>query len=371
MKSIKKYWLEYRLVLICFLVWRVGLFAIGYIAISSLPFKKSFPYIFDLLSSKGYPQWLWHFGNFDGVHYLDIAGRGYHSIGSQVFFPLFPILIRVFSFFDTRHILLSGLLVSNFAFLLSAICFYHLAKKTFDKKIASWATLFLFAFPTSFFFGSIYSESVFFLVTLLAFATKGAVSVIFSIYAGLSRLIGAAVPFALLFQRGRNWFYLFGFIGTLFYILFLKFYFNSPLYFISGQSLFRNERSSDITHLVTPFQTTYRYIKIFLTVDISSFAFFVAGIELVAFIAGIVILFNLTFRRKIPIEWMIYSWIALLIPSFTGTFTSMPRYLMTIFPIYIYLAMIKNTKTRIVILMLFIVLLGLFTAFFARGYFIS
>src|SRR3989344_4709824 len=74
-------------------LWRVALLAIAAYAISSLPFKPSFPYWETLLEPNGHPLF-WSWGNFDGVHYLTIAMHGYSAQFTQAFFPLYPLAIR-------------------------------------------------------------------------------------------------------------------------------------------------------------------------------------------------------------------------------------------------------------------------------------
>src|SRR5688572_29034439 len=56
-----------------------------------------------LLIPTGFPSWVWGFGNFDGVHYLSIAQNGYQALGSQAFFPLFPIIVRWLSFIFPKN----------------------------------------------------------------------------------------------------------------------------------------------------------------------------------------------------------------------------------------------------------------------------
>lgn len=352
--------MSFKKILLLFLGWRTGLFLLGILGFSLLPFKASFPYIDEQLVSSGFPQAVWQWGNFDGVHYLDIAKNGYHGSGLQVFFPLYPLLIKL-GWLLTSNYFFTALFISDSFFFLSLIVFYRLCKKHFSEETAWWATLFLLFFPTSFFFGSIYSESLFLFLVLGSFWFLGAGrlvgSAILGALSGMTRIVGA-------FAFG-------GIFGFLSYAAYLWWGFGNPLYFLSAQAAFRNERAYSLTALVTPPQVVFRYLKIFTTVDPFQPAFQVAILEFGFFIFGVVILFWLTIKRKVPLSWLIFSWLALMVPSFSGTFSSMPRYVLTIFPIYIALALIKRSAVKIAVLTLFILLLGYLTILFTRGYWVA
>lgn len=349
MKSIKKFWEQNNFVVLVFLVWRAWLFLLGAVSFRLLTFKASFPYIDPMLIASGYPQWFWHWGNFDGVHYLGIAQNGYAAAGTQVFFPLYPVLIKLGASLIQNYFL-AAFLISNLAILFAAIILYRLSK-------SKWAVLFLFAFPTSFFFGSVYTESLFLLLILSAFYLTGAAKWLFSFLAGLTRLVGAFVGA--------------GIGGVIAYAFYLWQTFGNPLYFLSAQGSFANNRANSLLTLVTPPQVVVRYLKIFLTATPSHPDFLVAVLEFSAFLFGIAVLLWLTLRKKTPVSWLIFSWLALFLPTFSGTLSSMPRYLLTIFPIYLALAAIKSKEVKIVLLVLSVFLLSLLTTFFVRGYWVG
>ncbi len=356
MKFIKKFWRDNRLILTIFVLWRGSLFALGFLSFQLLTFKASFPYINNQLIASGFPQWFWHWGNFDGVHYLGIAQSGYLLSGTQVFFPLYPLLIKLFDFLTTNPFL-SGFLVSNITALAAALLLFHLVRKKFDRTIAAWTVAFLFAFPTSFFFGSIYTESLFLALVLAAFSFKGLKSGIFSYFAGLTRLVGGFIGF--------------GAAGVATYSLYLWAAFGKPLYFLQAQGSFANNRANSLTSLVTPPQVLVRYLKIFLTAGPGHYDYWIAVLEFAAFIFGIIVLGWLTWKRKVPVSWLVFSWAALILPSFSGTLSSMPRYLLTIFPIFIGLALIKSQSLKIILLFLSFLFLALLTTLFVRGYWVA
>lgn len=320
------------------------MFLLAFLGQKILPQKISYPYADTILAPSGFPSWVWSWGGFDGVHYLTVAKSGYDGFGTQVFFPLYPLLINIFNRLISNY-LLTGLLISNLSILFAAIILYKMTKN-------KWTVVFLFAFPTSFFFGSVYTESFFLFLVLLTFSY----SKIFSFFAGATRLVG-------IFLLPWGW------AGLVFYSFYLWRRFDRPLFFLSAQEAFGNSRAAALTTLVTPFQTLFRYGKIFLTASPAHYNFWVAFSEIAAFVFGIGMLLWLT--KKIPLSWLIFSWLDLLLPTFSGTLSSIPRYLLGIFPIFIGLASIKNPTVKLGITGFFVILLAVFTILFTQGYWVS
>src|SRR5262249_7772355 len=103
---------------------------------------------------------------FDAYFFLQIAHRGYTNQGLGAFFPLYPVLIRLFSWPLFGHFTLAGLLVFWLCAWGSYLCFYRLAAREFGERVARWALLFLALSPVSFFSFAPYSESLFLLVSI-------------------------------------------------------------------------------------------------------------------------------------------------------------------------------------------------------------
>ncbi len=106
------------------------------------------------------------FKTWDAQHYLFLSEKGYKpNIDSDRFFPLLPILINLLTFI-TRNSVFSGLLLSNVASFIGFYFFYRFVEiLTQSEKIAFLSSILLLAFPTSFYFSLIYSESILFLLT--------------------------------------------------------------------------------------------------------------------------------------------------------------------------------------------------------------
>ncbi len=105
----------------------------------------------------------------DSLHYVDIAKNGYVNTGDAanfiVFFPLYPLLIRLITV-DFAYANLSALLISNVSSIIAFFYLYKLAKLDFSAGVAQKAVLFLGIFPTAYFLSVPYTEGLFFALTI-------------------------------------------------------------------------------------------------------------------------------------------------------------------------------------------------------------
>src|SRR3989344_6617049 len=154
-------------------------------------------------------------------------------------------------------------------------------------------------------------------------------------------------------------------LGLLIYMIYLKIEYNNPFYFLTAQSVWGQERST--TGIVLLPQVFWRYIKILATT--SGLPLLNASFELVSSVFAIVIL--ILANKKVKREWLIFSWLAVLTPTLTGTLASMPRYILIAFPIFIVLASIRSTRLKVLLVILSLVILSLLTVLFTRGYWVA
>jgi len=358
-------------IIIFFLAWRIFTLLLAFAAPVIIPeFGAKFPYFQEILINTTLPHFIWSQGNFDGVHYLRIAQDGYIYQYTQAFFPVYPILIKIGSFFTFGNELISALLVSNLSFLAALIVFFKLVREKFNENIAKWSCIFLLSFPTSFYFGAIYTEGLFFLLVVSAFymIEKGKFwqGAIIGSVASATRLVGVFLAFTLtLSKKNIRIPFLVVPIGLLFYMIYLQFEFQNPFYFLTAQSVWGQERST--TNIVLLPQVFYRYLKILLTTN--GLLFFNALFELSTTIFALLTLY--LGRRLIKREWLIFSLLAILTPTLTGTLASMPRYILVGFPIFIILAHLKNRHTKFMIAVTFVLLLTVTTILFSQGYWVA
>lgn len=377
-------------ILLLFLLWRAFLFLV-LIASKSFLFPRA-GYAYTLLTyflEKGsvlsnfliYP-----FGNFDGIYYLLIAAKGYTV--NAGFFPLFPLVINVSARlfgpniipFDPKQYFTAIALVSFF-FLASLIIFYKLIKLDYKENVAILSIIFLLIFPTSFFFASIYSESLFLFLSLWSFyfarRKKWLLAGIMAAFLSATRLVGIAMLPALLYEYFKNeknkslgkfLSICLAPIGLIAYIFYNLQKWGNPLYFIQAQGNFANNRT--VNSIILFPQTMFRYIKILITLKPVIYEWWVALFELSFFIFALV-LFHIAWKNRIRMSYLIFGALCFLIPVSSGTFTALPRYILPIFPLFITLALIKNKVFKIIYCTVSTVLLFIFFILFSKGYFIS
>lgn len=298
--------------------------------------------------------------NFDGEHYLTIAASGYHEY-EQAFFPGYPLVMRfVAQNFLADNYILAGLLISNTSFLLSLFVVARMLSvvlKKMEEESLRWTLAFMVFFPTSFFYASLYSESLFLLLLVTSFYFLSQKRLFFyGVVAGIAssvRLVGSflMVPF-----------------GLAAYMFFLGKEYNDPLLFIHVQSAFGAERSNG-DFILLP-QVYFRYLKIFTTVGKMEYSYWIAMLEFVLFNSALYLLWKAWKDSAIPREWVYFSLAALIIPSLTGSLSSMPRYILVCLPVYIVLSRLPST-IRNVTFALSCLLLGVLTILFTRGYWVS
>ena len=350
------------------------------------------------------PNWISALANFDGLHYISIARNGYAQY-EQAFFPLYPILIKYLSPIFSNNQLLTGLIISNVSFFIGIT----ILARSF--KDSNWILIFLLLFPTSFFFGAVYTEGLFFLlfISTLYFLKKRnyLLTAIFVFLSSLTRLVGVFLIIPITFHwisislKSRRDvinhvstnFNKFQQISTVFapilglfaYCLYLFKTTGDPLFFITSQPIFGANRSS---HLILLPQVYWRYFKIFLTAAHDS-RFYVSVVEFFTFnFVFIILIFDLFKNLKIK-NWKliencklkienydllvlnIFSFSNLILPTLTGTFSSIPRYSLFSLSFFIYLAQIKNNLIKYLIFIVFLILHILLLGYFTQGYFIS
>jgi len=147
-------------------------------------------------------------------------------------------------------------------------------------------------------------------------------------------------------------------------MIYLQLNFNDALYFWHAQPVFGAERSGS-SFILLP-QVIWRYIKILLTVSNIKYEFWVALSELVFSLYAVSLLIIASIKRIRP-SYLIFSWIAILAPTLSGTLSSMPRYVLIAFPIFIILALMKYKLFKIFLLLVNIIFLIIYSIIYTRG----
>lgn len=332
--------------------WRIGLFLIVTLVTSVVGFLFPYPN-FDYLIGLGNfipPLWIW--GGFDGVHYITIAENGYIAESTQAFFPVFPQLMRFFYLHLKMNALFSGLLVSNLSLFIAIALFWKLLKLDFKESRVFPIIILLLLFPNSFFLGAVYSESTFLALLFGAFlaARKGKwwLAGMLGAIASATRFIGIFILPALLVELwlerreekihrmitradvSRFLAVCLVPLGLLLYMNYLQVHFNDPLKFLHVQQTFGAGRSDNIVLL---YQVFWRYAKMLVTVNPLSLLYLRVSKEL--FWSFFFLVLGIASFRKTRLSYAVFSALAYLAPTLTGTFSSMGRYVLVMFPAFI------------------------------------
>lgn len=352
--------------------------------------------ISNYLRNPGIFSWL----NFDGEHYLLITQNGYSPL-NYFYFPLYPLLIRTISSFTgngVNSLAINGLFVSNVSFFVGLVGLAKLVRLDYSKDIVRLTLILLITFPTSFYFGSYYTESLFFALTIWSFYfTRRGNWLLSGVLGGLStatRIVGLAlIPafFVEAFLKGNlkgfkdfNWMKILGILliptGLVVYMFYLKQQAGDPLEFLHSVGTFGEQRSSSFVMLP---QVFYRYIvKIIPNINNAYFpAVFTIWLEFIVAslfgglaALGVLVGFRKQKKLKFRLSYSVFLIIGYLIPTLSGSFSSLPRYVLVLFPAYLLSAIyFKSMKKYIqyAILAILLICMWVATSFFVRGYWIA
>lgn len=349
----------YPNVTIIFSIWAVCVLSIFYFSFSFLPHSDLFPH-----------QFLKNLANWDGGHYLGIAQNGYSS-AQFVFFPLYPLLINLISKV-TGDFLLAGLIISFVSAILAVNLLYSLVKLDFGKQYANRTLLALLFFPLSFHFLTVYTESLFLLLAVATFflarKKRFLLATICAVLVSATRVTGLAVVFSLILSvylvegiTKKNWWILLSPLGLLAYSFYLYIQMGDPFAFVTSQRAFGH------SSLVVP-GSSIIYAALHLTME-SIAGNFRNLLDLIFTLFGIFAIWQVF--RKLSLDYAIFSIISLILPLFSPTIAAMPRYLLTIFPIFIVMSFSKNQYIILSYQMISLMLLSVYAILFVNGYWVS
>ncbi len=347
-------------IILAFCGWRLALYIAAYLSgvISDNIANFDQPHPLASLGNLLFRSWL----HWDAAWYVSIARDGYFYRGTEeqssvAFFPLFPVLMRIVSeaipFVDRADaLIIAGMLVANLSFLLCLLLIYRLTKKLFSEHpqsdlIAKSATFSLMLFPSSVFFVSPYSESVFLLMVLLSFYAleKGnwLLAGVFGALAAFGRLSGVTLvlPLAIEFlrrcrkTRKNLWQILYlGIIplGLIAYMGYLNQHFGEPLAFLRAVSA---PHWRQIPR--APWLSYIEEVHSLLTHPNNAYY-----LEQVSYATLFIVLILLSFR-VLPVGYAVYGLIGLLLP-FSTNLVSIQRYVLAIFPGFMVLGYLSRYR---------------------------
>lgn len=333
-----------------------------------------------------YLAWIW--ANFDGRHYIRIATLGYQHF-NYAYFPLYPSLISLLGHLVHAPHLYLGITISVLSLVFACFFVYRIACLDYNSQVATTTLFLLSVFPLSFFYHSVYTDSLFLLVSTASFyyARRGRwiTSGLFAALATSDRITGITLLPALLvewyMQNVKKPLHLnevlqkfintglktqiIGLTGISVYMFYLYRKFNDPFVFQKSMVAWKQ---GDI---VFPPQVIFRYFKIFYFVDYHSLVFWIAALEFGSFFLYLAL--SIYVWRKVRVSYGVFMVLLVCMVTFTGTLAGTPRYILHLFPAFIGLALIVRKKPFLLyaLSILFLSLGFVLTALFSRGYFVS
>lgn len=373
-----------------FLVWRLLLFIPVLLGSAFINLGPSVPYfeinyfypdLPEILNFSPIKAW----ANFDGVHYINIASKGYVNEGR--FFPLLSIIIYILSIGNLYFPItfLVALILPNIIFFAALFLLYKLLRLDYNEKSAFNIIKVLLIYPLSFFFISVYTEGLFLLLSVSCFylirkrlwwqASLVTMLLASTRFVGIFMIPVFIYEFWITEKPKTFKQYLriplmsfISILGVAAYSVYNYFKWGDFLYFLNAHTALGNGRSS--SELILPLQTIYRYFKILTTMPYYKFEWSVALLELASFFFAAVLLF-IAWKKKVRLSYLIFGCLVFFLPSFSGTFSGLPRYTLAAFPILIALGLIQNKYIKIGYYLVSILLTIILLMFFTRAYFIA
>lgn len=337
---------------------------------------------YEILLNKPAPSLLNIWNKWDSPSYLDIAENGYRGFGDEMwvriaFLPFYPFLIWILTFV-LKNYKLSALVVSNLAYVVACFYLYRLVLKRYDEGTAIRSVVFMSIFPTAYFFHAGYTESLFLALTIASFYYAGdnrwLIAGIFGMLASATRITGIFLFPALLIEymfqneyrikRIRlNALYLFLIlVGFAAYLVINYMTFDNPFAFLDAQ---REYWHKTLSPPWKGLMQAYSYTR--WKHAAPAYRLMIGWAELLFAIFGLLCTIWSFIRLRVSYGvYMLLTWVAATATSFV---LSVPRYSLSLFPIFILLALIaRRTEIYYIITIVFLLFYGVFLMSFALGH---
>ena len=355
------------------LVAKLAVFVLGYVTAYEVAFASG-------SSTQPLGLFMDMFAKWDSPHYMYIAQHGYTNQGDPanfiVFLPLYPVLVRLITF-DFSYVNLSGLTVSNVASVVAVIYLFKLAKLDYNDSVAKKAVLFLCVFPTAYFMSAVYTESLFLaLVIASLYYARNArwfLAGFLGFFASLTRLAGLILLPVLIVEylHQKNWKVkaldpriLWLSLPAIGFLIYLGINFQVTGSFFT----FIRVESTHWYQTIEPlngFSTALSWARNAswpqnLTIGYAELVFAAFGYAMI----------GLGYKLKLRPSYQVYMLLTWMLAVSTGFWISVPRYVLSMFPLFLALGLLSTKKpVNIAILAVSCAGLFFFTWLFATGTF--
>lgn len=285
----------------------------------------------------------------DAAWYLDIAEKGYYLRGegkqaNVVFFPLYPILVRLAGYLTGGNLVLAGWIVSSVFMALAVAMLTRLTLEFHPEIDPARPALFLLVFPTAFYLNAVYSESLFLFLSLCVvyFALKRnfVLAGIFTALASATRVAGVFLFIVLLveFYQAYGWRALFTTrvwplmlapLGIVAFFLHHWIVFGDFFLYLHVQKTFGRDFKSHIDEYLVV-RNNPDMVHTLLDISFTLLS----------------ILFALVALKRFRPAYGLYMLITLAVALSTGTALGIDRYALVMFPIFLIGAGIRSSVGR-------------------------
>jgi Gpi18-like mannosyltransferase len=364
-----------KIAILIALIAKLAVFSIGYTSAYTTAIANGDP--------TNPPQLLINqFAKWDAPHYMYIAQNGYTNQGDAanfiVFFPLYPFLVRLITF-DFAYINLSGLIISNISSLIAVIYLFKLAKLDYSDSVAKKAVLFLSVFPTAYFLSAVFTESLFMALAIasLYYArnAKWAYTGVLGLLASLTRIAGLLLLPVLIVEylHQKEWkikatdpkliWTSLPAIGFLIYLLINYQVTGNFFTFIEIERTHWSETINPINGLLGAVGwSTNGAFPDNLIIGYAQIIFAALGLTMV--IAG----FIAAYKHKLRPSYAVYTLLIWMLAVATSFWISIPRYVLSMFPMFMLFALLSRKKAvTIMLTVVSFAALAFFTWLFATG----
>jgi Gpi18-like mannosyltransferase len=307
-----------------------------------------------------------------------IAQNGYVNEGDPanfiVFFPFYPLLVRLITF-DFAYINLSGLVIANISSIIAVIYLFKLAKLDYSDSVAEKAVLYLSVFPTAYFLSAVLTESLFLALAIasLYYArnAKWPLAGFLGLLASLTRIAGLLLLPVLVVEyfnqkewkiTAANLKLLWTILPVLGFLSYLIINYQVTGNFFTFMEIERVHWSQTLDPIgglagALGWFGSNEFPKN-LTLGYAQVAFAVFGLLMV--LAG--------YKAKMRPSYQAYLLLTWMLSVSTGFWISVPRYVLTMFPMFVTLALFSQKRiATFTIVAVFSAALCFFTWLFAAG----
>ena len=284
----------------------------------------------------------------DSYWYLDIAQNGYYlrgetDISNVVFFPLYPLLVRMLGPLAGGNLVLSGWILSSVFLMLAAGMLVRLTQEFHPDLDPQLTVAFLLVHPMAFFLNAVYSESLFLFLSLAtvyyALKRNFPVACIWAALASATRVAGVFLIVLLLveFVQANGWRSLFtrrawplamAPLGALAFFIYHWIEFSDFFLYLKAQIRYGRDftmESGDFATRNAP--------------DLANTLFD-------GFYGAAAVLLGLVALRRFRLSYGVYMLVSLGIALSSGTILGLARYSLVLFPIYLIAAGVRSTVGR-------------------------